>query len=174
MGTPISVKGLSPAIDPPTVQVWNVSISRRLTDSLVLQVDYLANHSEHLFLQTNVNRYAGDLLQHNGTLTRLNPNFGPITYGRSIGYSDANYGTVLLSKRFSKGFSAKGIFTFGKGTDLTSSNDNGVGGGQNVRDASDYASQHAVSDFNVSKRLTLDGVYEVPSFFRSGVGSLLS
>ena len=174
VGTPISVKGLSPAIDPPTVQVWNVSISRRLTDSLVLQVDYLANHSEHLFLQTNVNRYAGDLLQHNGTLTRLNPNFGPITYGRSIGYSDANYGTVLLSKRFSKGFSAKGIFTFGKGTDLTSSNDNGVGGGQNVRDASDYASQHAVSDFNVSKRLTLDGVYEVPSFFRSGVGSLLS
>jgi len=171
VGTPISVKGLSPEIDPPTVHVWNLSISKRLTHSLVLEADYLANHSENLFLQTNVNRYPGDLLQHNGTLTRLNQNFGPITYGRSAGYSDANYGTILLSKRFSKGFSAKGIFTFGKGTDLTSSNDNGVGGGQNVRDASDYSSQHAVSDFNVSKRLTLDSVYEIPSLFRNGIGS---
>ncbi|MGI8988924.1 MAG: carboxypeptidase regulatory-like domain-containing protein [Bryobacteraceae bacterium] len=170
VGTPISVKGISPVIDPPKVQVWNLSISKRLLNSLVLQADYLANHSDNLFLQTNVNRYAGDLLQHNGTLTRLNPNFGPITYGRSVGYSDANYGTILLSKRFSKGFSAKGIFTFGKGTDLTSSNDNGVGGGQNVRDATAYAAQHALSDYNVSKRLTLDSIYEVPSPFRNGIG----
>ena len=171
LGTPINVKGLSPVIDPPRVQVWNLSVVKRLTNSLVLQGDYLANHSDNLFLQTNANRFAGDLLQHNGTLTRLNQNFGPITYGRSVGYSDANFGTLLLSKRFSKGFSAKGIFTFGKGTDLTSSNDNGVGGGQNVRDASDFASQHSVSDFNVSRRLTLDSVYEIPSLLRNGIGS---
>ena len=171
VGTPISVKGLSPVIDAPRVQVWNLSISKRLTNSMVLQADYLANHSDNLFLQTNANRYAGDLVQNNGRLTRLNPNFGPITYGRSVGYSDANYGTILLSKRFSKGFSAKGIFTFGKGTDLTSSNDNGVAGGQNVRDASDFRSQHAVSDFNVSRRLTLDSVYEIPSLVKNGLGS---
>ncbi len=171
VGTPISVKGLSPVIDPPTVQIWNLSIAKRLTNSLVLQVDYLANHSDNLFLQTNVNRYSGDLLQHNGTLTRLNPNFGPITYGRSAGYSDAHYGSILLGKRFSKGFSAKGIYTFGKATDLTSSNDNGVAGGQNVRDAANYISQHAVSDFDVSRRLTLDSVYEIPSLFKEGLGS---
>ncbi len=170
-GTPINVKGLSPVIDPPTVQIWNLSISKRLTNSIVLQVDYLANHSDNLFLQSNVNRYAGDLLQHNGTLTRLNPNFGPITYGRSVGYSDAHYASILLSKRFSKGFSAKGIFTFGKATDLTSSNDNGVAGGQNVRDAADCASQHALADFDVSRRLTLDSVYEIPPLFKHGIGS---
>ena len=171
MGTPISVKGLSPVIGAPRVQVWNLSISKRLTNSIVLQADYLANHSDNLFLQTNANRFAGDLVRNNGRLTRLNPNFGPITYGRSVGYSDANYGTILLSKRFSKGLSAKGIFTFGKGTDLTSSNDNGVAGGQNVRDASDFRSQHAVSDFNVSRRLTLDSVYEIPSLVKNGLGS---
>lgn len=171
VGTPISVKGLSPVIGAPRVQVWNLSISKRLTNSIVLQADYLANHSDNLFLQTNANRFAGDLVRNNGRLTRLNPNFGPITYGRSVGYSDANYGTILLSKRFSKGLSAKGIFTFGKGTDLTSSNDNGVAGGQNVRDASDFRSQHAVSDFNVSRRLTLDSVYEIPSLVKNGLGS---
>ncbi|MCU1260767.1 MAG: hypothetical protein JWO80_3652 [Bryobacterales bacterium] len=171
VGTPINVKGLSPVIDPPTVQVWNLSVSKRLTNSLVLQVDYLAHHSDNLFLQTNVNRYAGDLLQHNGQLTRLNPNFGPITYGRSAGYSDANYASILLNKRFAKGFSAKGIFTFGKATDLTSSNDNGVAGGQNVRDANDLNAQHARSDYNVSKRLTIDSVYEIPSLMKSGPGS---
>lgn len=171
VGTPISVKGLSPVIDPPTVQVWNLSISKRLTNSLVLQVDYLANHSDNLFLQTNVNRYAGDLLQHNGILTRLNPNFGPITYGSSVGYSDAHYASILLNKRFSRGFSAKGIFTFGKATDLTSSNDNGVAGGQNVRDAANFVSQHALSDYDVSRRLTIDSVYEIPSLFKDGIAS---
>ena len=173
LGTPVNVKGLSPVIDSPRVQVWNLTVEKRLTNSIIVEADYLANHSTNLFLQTNVNRYAGDLLQHNGTLTRLNPNFGPITYGRSAGYSDADYGTFLISKRFSKGLSAKGIYTFGKATDITSSNDNGVAGGQNVRDALSYTAQHGLADYDVSKRLTIDSVYTIPSLFKNGLGSYI-
>ena len=170
-GTPISVKGLGPHFDMPIARVWNVTIEKRLTNSIIIEGDYMGNHGSNLFVQTNVNRYAGDLLQHKGTLTRLNPNFGPITYGQSIGYSDANYGTFLISKRFSRGFSAKGIYTFGKGTDLTSSNDNGVAGAENILDASAPSLQHALSDFDVSRRLTIDSVYNIPSPFKTGIGN---
>ena len=169
-GTPVSVSGFTPNMDPPTVQVWNLTVSKRLTNSIVVEADYIGNHDYNLYLQTNANRYAGDLLQHNGSLTRLNPYFGPITYGRTIGYSDGHYGTVLISKRFGKGFSAKGIYTFGKSTDLTSSNDNGVGGGQNVFDAANPSAQHGRSDYSAARRLTIDSVYEIPSLFKGGVG----
>lgn len=169
-GTPIQVSGFTPNINPPTVQVWNLTISKRLTNSIVLEADYIGNHAYNLYLQANANRFAGDLIQNSGRLTRLNPYFGPVIYGRTDGYSDGHYGTVLVSKRFSKGFSAKAIFTFGKATDLTSSNDNGVGGGQNVFDAANYLGQHGRSDYSAARRLTIDSVYEIPSLFKQGVG----
>jgi hypothetical protein len=172
-GTPVGVKGLDPQVNPPSVQVWNLTVMKRLTNSIIVEADYLGNHDKNLYLQTNVNRYAGDLLQHNGSLTRLNPNFGSITYGRTVGYSDGHYGTLLVSKRFAAGFSAKGIYTFGKATDLTSSNDNGVAGAQNVYDASNYRGQHARSDYSVARRLTIDSVYDVPSLFKQGLGKNL-
>jgi hypothetical protein len=172
-GTPISVSGISPVFSEPRVHVWNLQIQKSLSQSIVVEADYMGNHGDSLYVQTDVNRYAGDLLQHNGTLTRLNPYFGPIIYGRTVGYSDAHYGTVLISKRFSKGFSAKGVYTFGKATDLTSSNDNGVGGGRNVYDAAHPELQHARSDFNVAKRLTLDAVYQAPSPFQNGIGKAI-
>ncbi len=169
-GTPIAVSGFTPDIQTPTVQVWNLTMSKRLTNSIILEADYIGNHAYNLYLQTNINRYAGDLIQHNGSLTRLSPYFGTVTYGRTIGYSDGHYGTVLISKRFGKGLSAKGIYSFGKATDLTSSNDNGVGGAQNVLDAANPGIQHARSDFNVARRLTIDSVYEIPSLFKQGFG----
>jgi hypothetical protein len=170
-GTPVSVKGLSPNFDAARVQVWNLTIQKRLTNSIIVEADYMGNHGSDLYLQTNVNRYAGDLVQHHGVLTRLNPYFGTITFGQTTGYSDANMGTFLVSKRFAKGFSAQGIFTFGKSTDLTSSNDNGVAGAENVVDAGNPGLQHGLSDFNVSRRLTIDSVYSIPSPFKHGIGS---
>jgi len=170
-GTPVSVKGLGPIIDVPAVQVWDVTVEKRLTNSILVEGDYMGSHGSNLYIQTNVNRYAGDLLQHNGILTRLNPHFGPITYGQSTGYSDADYGTFLISKRFSHGFSAKGIYTFGKATDLTSSNDNGVGGAENILDAANPQAQHALSDFDVARRLTIDSVYDIPSPIKTGVAN---
>jgi hypothetical protein len=165
-GTPVGVKGLNPEVSQPTVHVWNLTLMKRLTNSLILEADYIGNHANNLYLQMNANRYAGDLIQHNGNLTRLSPYFGAITYGNTVGYSDGHYGTVLVSKRFTRGVSAKAIYTFGKATDLTSSNDNGVGGGQNVFDAANYTLQHARADYSAARRLTLDAVYEVPSILK--------
>ena len=169
-GTPITVSGIQPVFNEPYVHVWNLQIQKSLPGQIVVEADYMGNRGRDMYLQTDVNRYAGDLLQHNGTLTRLNQYFGPIIYGRSTGYADAHYGTLMVARRFSKGFSAKGVFTFGKATDLTSSNDNGVGGGRNVFDSANPVLQHGRSDFNVAKRFTIDGVYQVPSPFRSGAG----
>jgi hypothetical protein len=113
-----------------------------------------------------VNRFPGDLLD--GTQNRLNPNFGGIIFGRTIGVADGHYGTLMLSKRFTHSWQVRGIYTFGKATDDISSNDNGTNNGEAVFDALNVPFQHGLSDYNVAKRLTIDSVAEVPAgFFRN-------
>ena len=165
------VSGQDPSLSLPMVQNWTVSIQRRLTSTITVEGDYLGSVSRHLYVTTDVNRFAGDLILNHGTLTRLNPSFGVDYYGRSIGNSNAHFGSVMLSKRFSSRWSVRGIYTFGKATDDTSSNGNGVGGALNVFDANNVHAQHGLADFDVAKRFTMDSVLEIPSPFHSGIGS---
>ena len=170
VGGSVSAKGITPDFNSARVQVWNLTIQKRLTSSITLEANYIGNHGSDLYVQTNVNRSATNLVQSNGVLTRLNPYFGTVTYGRSIGYSDGEMGTFSITKRFVKGFLAQGVYTFGKSTDLTSSDDNGVAGAENIVNAAAPQLQHALSDFNISRKLTINSVYKLPSLFKHGVG----
>ena len=167
VGTLTAVGGVDPEPDPPRVQVWNIAVQKKLPGGFVLEGDYLGTTGRKLYLQTEVNRFPGDLVQ-DRVLNRLNPYFGSVIHGQTIGVSDAHYGSVMLSRRFSRGLSARGIYTFGKATDLTSSNDNGVGGGRNVFNGLDVNGQHGRADYHVGQRLSIDSVWEVPSPWKSG------
>lgn len=125
-------------------------------------------------MQTDVNRFSDDLIINQGTQTRLNPNFGPVIFGGTIGTADGEYGTVMISRRFSKWWQLRGIYTFGKATDELSSSDNGVAGsngtGEAVFNTYNLQAQHALADFDVSRRFTADSIVELPSPFASGIG----
>ncbi len=171
VGTRTTVSGQDPNLLLPIVQNWGFSIQRRLTNTITVEGDYLGSSSRHLYVTTDVNRFAGDLIANGGKLDRLNPSFGQIIYGRSIGNSIANYGSFMLSKRFTSHWSVRGIYTFGKALDETSSNGNGVGGATNVFDAYNVAAQRGRSDFDVAKRFTMDSVLEIPTSFTKGIAS---
>ena len=95
----------------------------------------------------------------------MNPNFGAIIFGRTIGVADGHYGTLMLSKRFTHSWQLRGIYTFGKATDDTSSNDNGTNNGEAIFNPLNVPFQHGLADYNVAKRFTIDSVVEVPSGF---------
>ncbi|MSV29766.1 MAG: TonB-dependent receptor [Bryobacterales bacterium] len=169
VGTRVSVGGMEPSPVQPRTHDWTFSIQRRLGGNYVVEADYLGTHSAHLFTQTDVNRYAGDLVQHNGALSRLNPSFGPIVYGRMIGNSDAHIFSFALGRRFSHGWSVKTIYTTGRALDIDSSNDNGVGGGRNILDAHQIDVQRGRADYDIRRRITVDSVWEAPTPFKHGV-----
>jgi len=142
-----------------------LSLQRELGHGVTAEADYNGSHSKNLYVQTDVNRFPGDLILNQGTQTRLNPNFGGIIFGRTIGVADGHYGTLMLSKRFTHSWQLRGIYTFGKATDETSSNDNGTDNGEAIFNPLNLRSQHGLADYNVARRLTIDSVAEVPSGF---------
>jgi hypothetical protein len=166
VGSRVSVGGMDANPKQPATQNWTFSIQRRLPGHFTVEADYLGTHSTHLYTQTDINRFAGNLLS--GSLTRLNASFGPIVYGQTIGTSKANIFSFSAGRLFAHGWSARAIFTTGRALDADSSNDNGVGGGRNIVDVININGQWGRADYDVKKRLALDAVWEVPTPFRSG------
>jgi hypothetical protein len=168
VGTRVSVGGMDPNPTQPTTDAWTFSIQRRLGGNFVLEADYLGAHSLHLYTQTDVNRFAGNLIA-NGSLTRLNPSFGPVIYGQTIGTSKANIFSFAFGRRFYQGWSAKAIFTTGRALDADSSNDNGIANGRNIMDVANINGQWGRADYDVKRRLTLDSTWEIPTPFQTSI-----
>jgi hypothetical protein len=162
VGTRIGVGGPQPNTVPPLVQDWALSIQRSVGRSIVVEVDYFGTNSRHLLFQTDSNRFAGDLVVNNGNLERLNPSFGAVIYGQSIGVANGEVGSLAISKRFSRGWSAHAIYNYGKSLDYTSSNDNGVSGAENVIDVNDPRRNYGRSDYDARHRFSADAVWNIP------------
>lgn len=173
VGLPVLTSGVQPHLDQPRTHIWMLAIQKDFGHNLVFEADYNGSHSDHLYIQTDVNRFPGDLIINNGVQTRLNSSFGPIIYGRTIGIADGHYATFMLTKRMNHIWQMRGIYTFGKSTDDMSSNDNGTANGEAIFNPLDVPSQHALSDFNVSKRFALDSLLFLPSPFKQGLGKAL-
>jgi hypothetical protein len=148
-----------------------LSIQKDLGRNFAVEADYNGSSSSHVFIQTDVNRFPGDLIMNKGQQTRLNSNFGPIIFGRTIGTADGHYGSFMVTKRMSHSWEVRGIYTLGKATDEMSSNDNGTANGEAIFNPLDVPAQHGLADFDVSKRFTADSIVKVPDLFKSGLGN---
>ena len=171
VGVPVSTAGMEGISDTPMTQNWMVSVQRRIGRDVLVEADYNGSHSDNLYTQTDVNRFPGDLLINHGKLKRLNPNFGTIIFGRTVGKASSHYGTVMVGKWFSQSWSLRGILTFGKAIDFVSSNDNGVANGQRIINAQDITAQRGLADYDVAKRFALDSVLDIPVPWKTGPAS---
>jgi hypothetical protein len=169
LGSRVSVGGIAPTPKQPETSDYTFSVQHRLGKDYVIEVDYLGIHSVHLYTQTDINRFAGDLIVNKNVLTRLNSYFNSIVYGQTIGSSRANIVSAMLTRRFARGLSAQAIFTGGRALDANSSNDNGVPNGERIEDVANVNGQWGRADFDIKKRLALNGVWEVSNHFRSRV-----
>jgi hypothetical protein len=162
VGTRTAVGGPQPNLVPPLVQDWALGVQHTLGKSVIIEADYFGTAGRHLYFQTDSNRFAGDLVQNNGTLERLNPSFGTVLYGQSIGIENGEVGSFAISKLFSRGWSVHAIYNYGKSLDYTSSNDNGVSGAENVIDVNNPSRNYGRSDYDVRHRISIDAVWNIP------------
>jgi hypothetical protein len=112
-GVQLSVGGINPYLTAPTTLNYAVTIEHKLVGNLVGSVGYSGSKSSNLITGygqvsntsygIDVNRYAGDLIQHNSTSpTRLNSSFGAINYADNGAKARYDALIVDIKGRFSR------------------------------------------------------------------------
>ena len=59
---PVQTSGLVSNLDQPRTHVFMLSLQRDLGHGLMAEADYNGSHSTNLYIQTDVNRFPGDLI----------------------------------------------------------------------------------------------------------------
>ena len=168
IGSRITVGGIDPKLKLPQIQSWMIGIQRLLNATTTLEINYSGTSGTNLFLSgTDVNRYPGDLLD--GTLNRLNPNFGVVNYVRNGADSISHVGSLAVIKRFGQSYSLTGLYTFGKAIDTSSTNGTNGEGLAGVFDWTCMACQRGRSAFDVRHHLAVAGTVTLPDPWHKGL-----
>lgn len=172
VGQRASLGGYSPHYKMTQVEAWTLSLQQELRPNLIMEFNYSGTAAHYLpNFNSDINRFAGDLIQNRGQLQRLNPYFGSITYAFSNANSIGNYGSVVLQKSYANGFSLQGIYTFGKTLDEIS-NSGSLDSGSITTSTNDILNgdlraQRGRADFDIRNQFTADGTWTIPNHFRS-------
>jgi hypothetical protein len=172
VGQRASLGGYSPNYKLTQVEDWSLSVQQEFGGGVIAELNYSASVAHHLpIFNQDLNRFAGDLIVNNGTLTRLNPNFGGINYATSNGNSVGQYGSALVQRRLAHGLALRGIYTVGKALDILSQSgslDSGaITGGitSDIIENGNFARQRGRADFDVHQQFSADGTWMVPSHY---------
>jgi hypothetical protein len=173
--------GSSPNYKMTQVFDWTLSVQRQLRSDLIVELNYSASAAHHLpVYNQDVNRFTGDLVVNNGTLTRLNPNFGQIQYATSDSNSIGNFGSAMLTHRMSHGLALQGIYTYGKNLDIISGSgsldsgaitSNANGGQQSgpIFQNGNYRAQRGRADFDIRQQFSANGTWMVPNHYANAL-----
>jgi len=137
---------------------YSLGVQTALGSGWVAEVDYMGAQARHQYGQTDLNRFAGDLIQNKGTLTRLNSSFGSIEYTQANLNASYNGMTAALRSMDWHHLTTQIAYTMGKSLDYASNS----GGGLNLTNAYDPKADRGPADFDVHNRLSLSLLYELP------------
>ncbi len=151
----------------PYVQQWNLGIQHQLVEDLVFEVNYVGSKGTRLssFLSGNDPRPGpGDIQPRRPYPQHL----GAFSENRSEATSSYHGMTVRVEKRFSKGLSYGGNYSWSKSMDLNSN-----WGGTSPQDAYNAKDSIGLSDFDRRHIFSSDFVYLLPKSSLTGVAGAL-
>ncbi len=152
------------------MQQWNLSVQREVAHEMVLTAAYVASKGTHFWVAQNINPgvfIPGESTPGNLDRRRIHQPFAGINNIQPT--ANSTYHSLQLSwkKRFSKGYSVLGSYTWSKFIDLASS-DTGANNPFN------WNADKGRSDFDVRHRLVTSFIYELPFFSKKkGVERIL-
>ena len=159
--TTVRVRAVNPEAKTPSVDQWNLGIQRLLPADFVLTIDYVGTKGTHLSVLRNLNQ---QFFNADGTGTGIipYPAFGPIEYRDNGGNSIYHGVEFTADKRFSKGLSLHGAYTFSKSIDNAMEHLFSGGSNSFMQNARDLRQQRGRSDFDYRQRFAASFLYELP------------
>jgi hypothetical protein len=159
-----SVGGADQAIKYAYAENWFLGLQYSPARDWVIEGDYVGSNGVHLYTVIDRNRFAGDLIQNQNTLHRLNPFFATVNYGDNSASSSYNGATVSVRKILSRNYTFQTSYTLGKALDDV----NAVGPGSGavyaqVVDGYNVRAQRGLSPNDVRQKVALNFVAQLPS-----------
>ena len=156
-GVRVAILATDPNLKQAYTHNWFFGIQRDVISHIVVEADYTGSAGHHLYENTNVNRFRGDLLS-NGTYHGFNPYFSAVNFissGSNSFYSALN---LHVKRSFRNGLSVQGVYTFSRAMDDADTLTNA----QNYLDVANRGLDRALAGFDVPHRLSLNSVWELP------------
>jgi hypothetical protein len=160
-GARVALRAVSPDLDTSYVHNWFLGVQRDIGYGLMVEANYMGSAGRRLYNAANVNRFRGDLLDN--LFQGLNPSFSSINMIESTSSSIYHGGTLQIRKPFSRGFMLQGAYTFGKALDDADD----LVGITNYQDIADRRLNRAIAGYDVTHKLSIAGVWDLPIFNRS-------
>ena len=159
---------VNPKIKTQYSESWFLSVDREFIKNWVIEVGYVGTNGVNLERLDDINRVKGDLL--NGKLSRVNSNFGALTFVTNGVSSSYNAGTVEVRHSLSQGLSFQANYRFSKWLDTNSDTQPGqfTDSSEPTRGAQDIAClrcERGHSMFDIPHRFAVSAVW-TPTFFK--------
>lgn len=142
---------------------WSLSIQQAVGNDAVVELNYVGSSSSHLFttVEGNPAVYMPGLSTVGNTQARrLDPQIGLINNTLSALSANYNSAQISFNKRYSKGFTVLGSYTFSKALGIGTGS---VGAGSNgPRDPNDYRLDHSVLGLNRANNFIASALFDVP------------
>jgi hypothetical protein len=158
-----SVIVADPSLKTMYMENWFLGLQRMLAPTVVAEINYIGSQGHHEYARYNLNRFNGDLIQHNGSYTGLQPGFSVIDFAQSNENSHYHGLTAALKKRAGFGLTLDAAYTFGKAIDQSSKHD-----APEHAEAYNDSRERGLADFDIRHRFALTALWAVPS--PSGTG----
>ncbi len=149
-------------------------VEHELPHQYVVGASYAGSEGYNQLTGTDQNRFAGSLIKNNGTLVRLNPNYGSINYVDNANQS--TYNALILTFRGTPAAHAhfQGSYTFSKVQNYPEAGtrfdqDTGLG----IPDPTQYFSYRGDANWDVRQRFSFSGSYTLPGM-HAGVGKIVT
>ena len=163
--TTVRLRAINPDSVNPSIDQWNFGIQRLLPGNMVLTLDYVGTKGTHLSTLRNLNQQTFNA-NNIGTGVIPYPALGPIEYRDSGGNSSYHGGEITLEKRFSRGLSFRGSYTYSKSIDEAQEHLAAGGTGSFTQNAYNLRERRGPSDFDIRHKFAGSYIYELP--FGSG------
>ncbi|MGA2986386.1 MAG: TonB-dependent receptor [Terriglobia bacterium] len=160
VGDQLGVGGMNENLGAPKTYNFSFSVERRLPGKLMASAAYAASYSidqvtgsvMNQFRGTDINRFAGDLIQNQDVLTRILPSFGAINY--TTNETKAEYNALILA--LEKRYGDRAQFT------ASYTRSSGWYDGQQYPDQNKITSYWQPSLFDSPNRISFGGTYNPP------------
>lgn len=144
------------------VQNYNLNIQRQVSKDLSVQVGYVGRLARKLImgLAANPAVYGPGATPANLNSRRIHQGFGELRVISSLGNSHYNGLQVEVTKRYSRGFSLQGAYTFSRAIDMKSLV---AAVGSQTPNVWDLSTEYGLSDFHAKQVASLSWIWDLPA-----------